>query len=155
MVDLFAPIREALGGKKDDDGTTVEERVDYSIKSDYPQGFPRPDDDGMSQSATEFKENLVRPTRFEGSPYHQFLMKEIALAVMSSDEDEDYFGLCMQCVSLAESLGLVDVRNQLLAQMEFELLLTRGRKGKQLELSHSEGHRIEKVVGEMKGGGWK
>lgn len=149
MANLF----DSLLGKKEVDpyAPTLEEKIEAGMKPDMQMLNEEP----ISQNVVEYKEKMNEPSRLTGSRYHALLTKEIGLANLQSDEDEDYFNLAMQVIMLTESMGLTDLCQQFHAQFLAELSTTTSRKGKKLDLSYTEGHRIEKTVGERRGPDFK
>lgn len=144
-MDLF----EKLGISQKPPSHETERSVDDSFRPDA----ALLQEETPSASDVEFKEYITRPSIIKESAYHDLLTKEPGLSVISSDADEDYFALTEQCINLAESMKLTKIRNQLHAQMIFELTMTKARKGKLLELLLMLQHKISKTVSDIKQGG--
>lgn len=152
-MNLFNSIAQAITGQQQIEPIEEKEaRVDY--QADGFQDKTLLAQEMISQNEVEFREKIISPSRLDDSTYHDSLIKEIPLSILSP-ADEDYFGLSIQVMNVFLSLGLIDTYKQLHAQMEGELLVTRARKGKQLEYSSTFGHIVTKNISETKNkGGW-
>jgi hypothetical protein len=130
-MNLFDSVKQAITGQPEEPVDEKEYRVD-------------------SQNEVELREKLITPSRMELSPYHETLVKEMSLAI-TTPKDEEYFNLFFEMLTLAMSLGLANTYKQEHAKMINELMATRSRKGKQLELTSTQGHNIQKTIIENRG----